>query len=153
MKTIAKYWFLAGLNLFKKLGLSNIMNICGIFEMDNIKKGQPIIPNDTYKDSVFFLKRGSVKIVNTLNDTIKYVVKQGIISGDLALYDKEAAAYALEDCFMSFINSEAMESLMEKHKSLKNEILKIYGLRILILKRRFHDLVYKDSSTQIREFI
>ena len=46
-----------------------------------------------------------------------------------------------------------MDELMEKHKSLKNGILKIYGLRIQKLERRLHDLLYKDSSTRIREFI
>ena len=46
-----------------------------------------------------------------------------------------------------------MDELMEKHKSLKNGILKIYGLRIQKLEIRLHDLLYKDSSTRIREFI
>ena len=135
----------------------NMMKICEILEMDNIEKGKPIELSDEHKNSVFFLKRGSVKIVNTTNDTVKYVVKRGNIFGELALYDKEAAkeevAYALEDCIICYIESERMEALMEKHKSLKNGILKIYGLRIKKLERRLHDLLYKDSTTRIKEFI
>jgi CRP/FNR family transcriptional regulator len=46
-----------------------------------------------------------------------------------------------------------MEELMVKHKSLKNGLLNIYGLRIQKLERRLHDLLYKDSPTRIREFI
>jgi CRP/FNR family cyclic AMP-dependent transcriptional regulator len=46
-----------------------------------------------------------------------------------------------------------MENLMEKHKSLKNGVLKVYGLRIKKLERRLHDLLYKDSPTRIKEFI
>ena len=134
-----------------------MMKICEILEMDNIEKGKPIELSDEHKNSVFFLKRGSVKIVNTTNDTVKYVVKRGNIFGELALYDKEAAkeevAYALEDCIICYIESERMEALMEKHKSLKNGILKIYGLRIKKLERRLHDLLYKDSTTRIKEFI
>ena len=134
-----------------------MMKICEILEMDNIEKGKPIELNDEHKNSVFFLKRGSVKIVNTTNDTVKYVVKRGNIFGELALYNKEAAtkevAYALEDCIICYIESEQMEELMEKHKSLKNGVLKIYGLRIQKLERRLHDLLYKDSSTRINEFI
>jgi CRP/FNR family transcriptional regulator len=42
---------------------------------------------------------------------------------------------------------------MEKHKSLKNGVLKVYGLRIQKLERRLHDLLYKDSTTRIKEFI
>lgn len=134
-----------------------MMKICEILEMDNIKKGKPIELNNEHRDSVFFLKKGSVKIVNTINDTVKYVVKRGNIFGELALYDKEAAtqeiAYALEDCIICYIDSEKMEELMETHKSLKNGVLKIYGLRIKKLERRLHDLLHKDSATRIKEFI
>lgn len=46
-----------------------------------------------------------------------------------------------------------MEDIMEKHKSLKNGVIKIYGLRIKKLERRLQNLLYKDSSTRIREFV
>ncbi len=157
MKAITKYWFLEGFNLFRKLGMINMMKICEILEMDNISKGSVIELKDEHLNSVFFLKRGSVKIVNTTNNTVKYIVKRGNIFGELALYNKEAAmeekAYALEDCVICYIESEKMEELMEKHKSLKNGVLKIYGLRIQKLERRLHNLLYKDSTTRIKEFI
>ncbi|MCC1483156.1 Crp/Fnr family transcriptional regulator [Winogradskyella immobilis] len=157
MKAITKYWFLEGFNLFKKIGRLNMMKICELLEMDNIEKGNPIALNEAHRNSIFFLKRGSVKIVNTTNDSVKYIVKHGNIFGELALYDQEAAtkeiAYALEDCIICYIEPEQMEQLMEKHKSLKNGVLKVYGLRIQKLERRLHDLLYKDSSTRIREFI
>ena len=157
MKAITKYWFLEGFNLFKKLGMLNMMKICEILEMDNIEKGNPITLSTDHKNSIFFLKKGSVKIVNTTNDSVKYVVKRGNIFGELALYNKEAAneeiAYALEDCIICYIESDRMEGLMEKHKSLKNGVLKIYGLRIKKLERRLSDLLYKDSATRIEEFI
>ena len=134
-----------------------MMKICEILEMDNIDKGNPIkLPNE-HENSVFFLKKGSVKIINTSNNTVKYIVKRGNIFGELALYDKNAAteevAYTLEDCTICYIESEQMEKLMERHKSLKNGVLKIYGLRIKKLERRLNDLLYKDSSTRIKEFI
>ena len=135
----------------------NMMKICEILEMDNIEKGDAIKLSDKHKDNVFFLKRGSVKIVNTKNDSVKYIVKRGNIFGELALYNKEIAAeevaYALEDCVICYIDSKQMEELMEKHKSLKNGVLKIYGLRIKKLERRLSDLLYKDSATRIEEFI
>ncbi len=134
-----------------------MMKICEILEMDNINKGELILLKDKDKKSVFFLKKGSVKIVNTQNDVVKYIVKRGNVFGELILFDKEVAtqevAYALEDCIICYIDSDQMESLMEKHKSLKNGILKIYGLRIKKLERRLNDLLYKDSSTRIKEFL
>ncbi len=134
-----------------------MMKICEILEMENIEKGNLISLSLSHKNSIFFLKKGSVKIVNTTNDTVKYIVKRGNLFGELALYDKAAAAeevaYALEDCIICYIESEKMEELMEKHKSLKNGVLKIYGIRIRKLERRLHDLLYKDSATRIQEFI
>jgi CRP/FNR family transcriptional regulator len=157
LKAITKYWFLEGFNLFKKLGMLNMMKICEILEMDNIEKGKPIELKDAHKNSVFFLKRGSVKIIDSTSNTVKYVVKRGNVFGELALYDKKGAAeevaYALEDCVICYIESEQMEALMEKHKSLKNGLLKVYGLRIKKLERRLNDLLFKDSGTRIKEFV
>jgi CRP/FNR family cyclic AMP-dependent transcriptional regulator len=157
LKTITKYWFLEGFNLFKKLGMLNMMKICEILEMDNIAKGKIIELTNERKDTLFFLKRGSVKIVNTITDTVKHIVKPGNIFGELSLFDKEVSneevAYALKDCAISYIEFEQMEALIEKHKSLKNGVLKSYGLRIKKLERRLHDLLYKDSATRIQEFV
>lgn len=157
MKAITKYWFLEGFNLFKKLGMHNMMKICDILEMDSIEKGQSIALPENHQNSVFFLKKGSVKIVNNTNNTVKYVVKRGNIFGELALFDKKTAteevAYALEDCIICYIGADQMEELMSTHTSLKNGVLKVYGLRIKKLERRLHDLLYKDSTTRIQEFI
>lgn len=157
MKTLTKYWFLEGFNLFRKLGMPAMMKMCDLLEMETIDKGSTIEIGSRNKKCVFFLKKGAVKIVDSDNDTTKYVVKKGNIFGELSLYDKEAAskeiAITLEDSIICYIESEMMEGLMEKHKSLKNGVLKIYGLRIRKLESRLQDLLYKDSKTRIEEFI
>lgn len=157
MKTITKYWFLEGFNLFKKLGKINLMRMCESLEMENIDKGKEIKQNSPGKKNIFFLKKGTVKIVNNSNNTVKYVVKRGNIFGELGLYDEEATnqevAYALEDSIICYIEADQMDELMRKHKSLKNGVLKVYGLRIKKLERRLNDLLYKNSKTRIKEFI
>ncbi len=158
MKAITKYWFLEGFNIFKKLGVLNMMKISEVLEMDTIEKGKSIeLYGGANKNSVFFLKKGSVKIVDPVKNTVKHIVKRGHIFGELVLYNKKAAteeiAYALEECVICYIESEQMIELMDKHKSLKNEIFKIYGLRIQKLERRLDNLLYKDCTTRIREFI
>ena len=134
-----------------------MMKMCELLEMEHVDKGKVIDIGNRDKKSVFFLKKGAVKILNSSNDTAKYVVKKGNIFGELSLYDQEAAneerAIALEDSIICYIESEMMESLMEKHKSLKNGIFKIYGLRIKKLERRLEDLLYKDSKTRITDFV
>ena len=157
MNTLTKYWFLEGFNLFTKLGRLTMMRMCEILEMENVDKGDPISLDNKDKKCVYFLKKGTVKIVDATNDTVKYIVKKGHIFGELALYNPHAAneeqAFALEDCIVCYIESNEMNQLMEKHKSLKNGVLKIYGIRIRKLERRLHDLLYKDSLTRIKEFV
>ena len=157
MKTITKYWFLEGFSLFRKLGMPTMMKMCELLEMEHIDKGSIIEIGARNKKCVFFLKKGSVKIVNSTNDITKYVVQKGNIFGELSLYDKKAAseeiALALEDSIICYIESDLMERLMENHKSLKNGLLKVYGLRIRKLETRLQDLLYKDSKTRISEFI
>ncbi|MDH7447769.1 Crp/Fnr family transcriptional regulator [Aquimarina sp. 2201CG14-23] len=157
MNTYTKYWFLEGFNLFNKLGRITMMRMCEILEMDNIDKGSTIELFNEDEKSIFFLKKGTVKIIDSSNNNVKYIVKKGHIFGELSLYNEQAAAeeqaIALEDCIVCYIESERMEQIMEKHKSLKNGVLKVYGLRIKKLERRLQDLLYKDSATRIKEFI
>jgi len=134
-----------------------MMEMCDLLEMEHLNKGTSIEIGARNKKCVFFLKKGAVKIVDSTNDTTKYVVKMGNIFGELALYDNEAAskevALTLEDSIICYIEADMMEGLMEKHKSLKNGVLKIYGLRIRKLESRLQDLLYKDSKTRIEEFV
>ncbi|MEP0131407.1 MAG: Crp/Fnr family transcriptional regulator [Eudoraea sp.] len=157
MSALTKYWFLEGFDLFQKLGKPTMMHMCSILEMENLDKGQVIKMNNRDNRSIFFLKQGSVKIIDSSNDIVKYIVRKGNIFGELSLYDKkrdaEECAIALEDCIICYIESDMMENLMEEHETLKNAVLKIYGIRIKRLERRLRDLLYKDSTTRITEFI
>ena len=157
MNALTKYWFLEGFDLLRKLGKPSMMQMCEMLEMEHIDKGKTIEFRKKDKKSIYFLKKGTVKITDIASNTAKFIVKKGNLFGELSLYDKEAAAQekaeALEDCIICFIEANQMEELMEKHKSLKNGVLKLYGLRIKKLERRLRDLLYKDSSTRITEFI
>ncbi|NAS14052.1 Crp/Fnr family transcriptional regulator [Poritiphilus flavus] len=157
MNTLTKYWFLEGFDLFRKLSMPTMMRICKLLEMENKDKGEVISLGDRDRKNIFFLKKGTVKIIDTSTDTIKYIVKKGNLFGELALYDEETAskeqAITLEDSIICYIEADMMEDLMSRYRSLKNGVLKIYGLRIKRLERRLQDLLYKDSATRIREFV
>ncbi|CAN0600985.1 unnamed protein product, partial [Ectocarpus sp. 12 AP-2014] len=157
LKAITKYWFLEGFSLFKKLGMPSMMKLCNLLEMEHVDKGNIIDMGERDKNCIFFLKNGSVKIIDSENNIVKYVVKKGNIFGELSIYDKDNSskevAIALEDVVICYIESDMMEGLMEEYKSLKNGLLKIYGHRIRKLETRLQDLLYKDSKTRISEFI
>lgn len=156
MNGLTKYWFLEGFNLFKKLDRTTMMGICKMLKMTNIDKGARITLTKRTKKSIFFLIKGAAKIVNTSNNQVKYLVKHGDIFGELALYDAETTendvAFALEDCIICHIDSERMEALIDKNKTLKTGILKIYGSKIKTLESRLYNLLLKDSPDRIKDF-
>lgn len=137
--------------------MPSMMKLCNLLEMEHVDKGNIIDMGERDKNCIFFLKNGSVKIIDSENNIVKYVVKKGNIFGELSIYDKDNSskevAIALEDIVICYIESDMMEGLMEEYKSLKNGLLKIYGLRIRKLETRLQDLLYKDSKTRISEFI
>ncbi len=137
--------------------MSTLMELCEILEMEHLDRGSTIELGRKDKKCIFFLKKGTIKIVNLETDSVKYVVKKGNIFGELALYDNASAseekAITLEDSVVCYIDALTMEKLMNDHSSLKNGVLKIYGLRIKKLERRLSDLLYKDSASRIKEFI
>ncbi|CAM4385765.1 Crp/Fnr family transcriptional regulator [Zobellia nedashkovskayae] len=137
--------------------MPTMMKLCDLLDMEYVNKGSIIKIGERDRKCIFFLKNGSVKIMDSENDIVKYVVKKGNIFGELSIYDKNGSskevALALEDVVICYIESDMMEDLMEQHKSLNNALLKIYGLRIRKLETRLQDLLYKDSKTRISEFI
>ena len=98
-----------------------MIRMCEIMRMGNINKGSVIELISKEEKSLFFLKKGTVKIVDTTNNSVKYIVKKGNIFGELALYNKDYAhqeqAIALEDCIVCYIEADRMERILEKHES------------------------------------
>jgi CRP/FNR family transcriptional regulator len=52
--------------------------MCEILEMENIDKGTTIQLQDTDNKNIFFLKKGTIKIVDTTTNNTKYIVKKVI---------------------------------------------------------------------------
>ena len=156
-ETLTKYWFLVDFNLFKKLSMKTMMELCEVLVMHRYSKGARIELGSSNKRSVFFLKKGSVKIVSSKSGVVKFILGRGNIFGELGLYqhsgEVDEVAYTLEESVVCVFSAEQMNALMEKHKSLKNKVLKIYGLRYRRLERRLEDLVNKDSATRIKEYV
>ncbi|MGK0388487.1 MAG: CRP/FNR family cyclic AMP-dependent transcriptional regulator [Maribacter sp.] len=158
MINTTKFWFLKDFNLFKKMGKKSLMDMCHLLEMINVKKGETLYLNREDRSIVYFIKSGSIKIVNEQEHT-RSILQRGNIFGELALYEeknsnnKKEKAIVLEDGVVCVIEAEQMKMMIENHSSLKNQLLKLHGLRIRKLQRNLEDLLYKDSETRIKEFI
>jgi len=159
MKDFTKFWFLNDFNLFKKIGKNSLMQMSHLLDMINIKKGETLFLTREDKEVVYFLKSGTIKIVNSEKDYVRSILNAGNLFGELTLYNdgyndvKEEKAIVLEDGVVCVIETKEMKMMLEKYGSLKNQLLKINGIRIRKLQRNLEDLLYKDSRTRIKEYI
>lgn len=159
MINVTKFWYLKDFDLFKKMGKKSLMAMCPLLEMINVKKKEVLNLNREDKRVVYFLKTGMIKIVSSENGHTRSVLKKGNIFGELALFEErdinnnEEKAIVLEDGVVCLIEAEQMKMMLEEHSSLKNQLLKLQGLRIRRLQNNLEDLLYKDSSTRIKEYI
>lgn len=159
MRDFTKFWFLKDFNLFKKMGENNLMAMSHLLEMINIKKGDTLLLTREDKEVVYFLKSGTIKIVNCEKDHIRSILSVGNIFGELVLFEDEnngldeEKAIVIEDGVVCVIDADKMKMMLEKYSSLKNQLLKIHGIRIKRLHRNLEDLLYKDSRTRIKEYV
>ncbi len=159
MLNVTKFWFLKDFNLFKKMGKGNLMAMCHLLEMINVKKGEVLHLNRADKKIVYFIKSGTIKIVTKDSEHTRSILNMGNIFGELAIYEEqdneesEEKAVVLEDGVVCVIETKQMKMMIEKYSSLKNQLLKLHGLRIRKLQRNLEDLLYKNSETRIKEYI
>lgn len=159
MIQVTKFWFLKDFNLFKKMSKQKLMAMCHLLEMINVKKGEVLYLDRADKKLVYFIKTGSIKIVTKDTEHTRSVLNKGNIFGELAIYEDqdsdgvEEKAVVLEDGVVCVIETEQMKMMIDKNSSLKNQLLKLHGLRIKKLQRNLEDLLYKDSKTRIKEYI
>ena len=159
MKDFTKFWFLKDFNLFEKMGRNNLMTMMDLLEMISVKKGDVLSLDRAGEQVVYFIKSGTIKIVSGNNEHTHSVLKMGNIFGELTLFENDEKngsserAVVLENGVVCVIEAEQMRMMLEKFKSVKNQLLKLQGLRIRKLQRNLEDLLYKNSETRIKEFI
>jgi len=157
MNNYTKYWFLEGFDFFKKLSLKQLMQISEHVGAIYAKKGDVLqFKHDNSDPLVYFLKTGAVKIVKPSNGNTKSILNRGNLFGCLEFYEDHQSndeAIVLKDSNICFITASHMKTLIDSNPKLKNELLKIKGLKIKRLEVKLDDLLYKDSSTRIIDYM
>ena len=159
MRLTPRYWHLADFKLSQKLTRNELKYMSTHLVMTHFKKGAKLELNNGETGDVYFLKKGTAKII-TDNDSgeeeIKYLIKRGDIFGILNVMDGENendSAVAIEDSLICTVDSVTLKGLMVENTKLNNHLFKLAGLRIQKLERRLEALVYKNAETRVKEFI
>ena len=69
------------------MGKKNLMAMCYLLEMINVKKGETLLLNKENEKVVYFMNTGSIKIVTNEHEHTRSILQMGNIFGELALYE------------------------------------------------------------------
>lgn len=160
MATETKIWHLENFNLFKTLSEFEKVKMSTRVKHSKMKKNDYIYFPEDPSSSIFFLKKGRVKI-GTYSDNgkeiIKAILNPGEVFGELSLVGQEKRndfAIALDNgLVVCSLGMKDMEEMIEKNPMIGIKVTKLIGFRLQKIERRLESLVFKDARTRIIDFI
>ena len=156
-----KLWFLENFNLFEGMSDKEMKMVETMTQMRTINKEQFIYFPETPSSSVFFLKKGRVKIVSYREDgkeIIKKILWPGEVFGELGLIDGDSKrtdfSQAMDDdVLICAMDRGEMMKMMGMNTKLNIKVMKLIGLRLRRVERRIESLICKSAKTRLIEFI
>lgn len=117
------------------------------------------LPGDT-SEQIYFLARGTVKIGTHSNDgreVIKSLIHPSAMFGEMGLigetHRQEFAQALKEDVMVYVVQVEDLKQLMRQNFDLCNNIMGLFGNRLMKAENKLESLIFKDARTRIVEFI
>ena len=160
MSTETKLWHLENFNLFKTLSALEKITMSTKVKHNKVKKNEYIYFPEDPSSSIFFLKRGRVKIGSYSDngkEIIKAILNPGEVFGELSLVGEDKRndfAISLDNnLVVCSLGMDEMERMIEKNPLIGLKITKLIGFRLQKIERRLESLVFKDARTRIIDFI
>lgn len=155
----SKLWYLENFNLFSNLDKDKMMELNKLVKDSTADKNMPIYFAREPSKTIYFLKKGRVKISKYLSDgseKIIAIINPGEIFGEMAYFDEgERTDYAvtIEPSLICAINKSDFANFVEKNPALNIRLTKLFGLKLKNFSERVEDLIFKDANHRIISFI
>ena len=159
MADLTKFWYLENFNIFKSLDTDSMEELSRITSMRNISKNQPIYFPKEPSNSIFFLKKGRVKLTRMSSDgkeMILGLVNKGEVFGEMAFLDEEERkdfATTLDECLICTINKDDFKQFVKSNPELNLRLTKLIGLKMRKYTERIEELVFKDAEQRVVSFL
>ena len=159
MAEMTKFWYLENFNIFKNLDADSMEELNRITSMQNISKNQPIYFPKEPSNSIFFLKKGRVKLTRMSSDgkeMILGLVNKGEVFGEMAFLDEEERkdfATTLDECLICTINKDDFKQFVKSNPELNLRLTKLIGLKMRKYTERIEELVFKDAEQRVVSFL
>ena len=156
----SKLWYLEKLSLLEEMPLDLLKSMDTSSTLHKTYKREPIYVQNSASDTIFFCKKGRVKISRTSEDgkeTTLYIVQPGEIFGELALVDsgrRTHRAEALDDeVIVCSFSKKRFEDILGTNAELSRKVYMRIGDRMRTIEQKLADLVFKGSEERIIKFL
>ena len=158
MQNAAKLWYFEQFDLIKALSKADKLKIADQVVSQHYKKDDPIMFPFNSQRRIYMLKTGMVKIGNytdTGEENLKFVLNRGNIFGEMALVDGNSNdfAVAVDHCIICSMPVDALTEFMTINPAFNACIHKLIGTRLRRLETKLANIVFKDSTTRVVEFL
>jgi len=159
MAEMTKFWYLENFNLFEGLKPESMEELNRISSMQNISKNQPIYFPKEPSNSIYFLKKGRVKLSRMSSEGKEMIiglVNRGEVFGELAYLDeaeRKDFATTMDEVLVCAINKEDFKQFVERNPELNLRLTKLMGLKLKKYSERIEELVFKDAEQRVISFL
>lgn len=161
MTSDLKYWYLHDHKLFKSLSYTEIDSLCILKKFKRSKKSDTIELPFTEKPRIYFLKHGSVKLIeiNEAGDEITIdLLHKGDMFGELGLDDRKSGdaqfiKVVSDEAIICTFYRENLEDLIVKKPDFALSYIKFIGFNFKKIKNHYSNLFFKDAKTRLLLFL
>src|SRR3972149_10935552 len=154
-----KIWYLENFNLLKGLEEGEMERLSKITTMQDFTKNQPVYFAKEPSSSIFFLKKGRVKLTRTSKDgkeMILGIINPGEVFGEMSFLDENERtdfATSIDSALLCAINKQEFKEFVEKSPELNLRITKLIGFRLKNYTEKIEELVFKDAPQRVVLFL
>lgn len=161
MSSELKYWYIRNHKLFKNLSVSDVNQLCIVTRFKHGKKSETIEFPQTDKPRIYFLKKGTLKLVeidNNGNEIIKDLLHKGDLFGELDFADTKTQDYeyvkvlSYEAIICTFYR-EDLEQLMLQKPEFALSYIKFIGFNFKKVKNSYSNIFFKDARSRLLLFL
>ncbi len=160
MNPETKTAFLTQFPLFRSLSEAERTSIADLMEYKVKPRYSFIYMPGESSDVVYFLAKGVVKIGTHSGDgkeVIRALMHPLAMFGELGLVGEterqDFAQVLREDVHLYALNVEDFQALMRRNYELSNDVMQLFGSRLIKAENKLESLIFKDARTRIIEFI
>ncbi|MFH1213820.1 MAG: Crp/Fnr family transcriptional regulator [Candidatus Neomarinimicrobiota bacterium] len=146
---------LKNIPLFADLKDEIIQKISNLMQKRVYKKGNIILMEEEFGDTLFILNQGSVKITRLSDDgreVILSILGEGDFFGEMSIFDGEnrsANVIALEDTDVLILKRGDFLDLLEKHPKIAIVLLQEMAMRLRRSDQQIEGLSLSDAENRI----